>query len=96
MLRGRKKLCFNVLALHGTARKCKNGKLSARLTELTYQQTGSPHQPCKRDRDKIRDYMERWVTPLRRVTSPTWGPPPPCKQALIKSFIYLRCVNSKC
>ena len=26
--------------------------------------------------------MERRVTPLRRVTPPTWGPPPPCKQAL--------------
>ena len=26
--------------------------------------------------------MERRVTPPRRVTSPTWGPPPPCKQAL--------------
>ncbi|CAH3172957.1 unnamed protein product [Porites lobata] len=25
----------------------------------------------------MRDYMDR------RVTSPTWGPPPPCKQALI-------------
>ena len=25
--------------------------------------------------------MERRVTPPRRVTSPTWGPPPPCKQA---------------
>ena len=24
----------------------------------------------------MRDYMDR------RVTSPTWGPPPPCKQAL--------------
>ena len=26
--------------------------------------------------------MERRVTPPRRVTSPTWGPPPPGKQAL--------------
>ena len=31
---------------------------------------------CKRDQMKMRDYMDR------RVTSPTWGPPPPCKQAL--------------
>ena len=30
----------------------------------------------------MRDYMARRVTPLRRVTPPTWGPPPPCKQAL--------------
>ena len=29
----------------------------------------------------MRDYMDRQVTPLKRVTSPTWGPPPPCKQA---------------
>ena len=26
--------------------------------------------------------MDRRVTPPKRVTSPTWGPPPPCKQAL--------------
>ena len=26
--------------------------------------------------------MERLVAPPRRGTSPTWGPPPPCEQAL--------------
>ena len=26
--------------------------------------------------------MDRQVTPPKWVTSPTWGPPPPCKQAL--------------
>ena len=26
--------------------------------------------------------MDRRVTPPGWVTSPTWGPPPPCKQAL--------------
>ena len=25
--------------------------------------------------------MDRRVTPPKQVTSPTWGPPPPCKQA---------------
>ena len=30
----------------------------------------------------MRDYMDRRVTPPKRVTSPTWGPPPPSKQAL--------------
>ena len=25
--------------------------------------------------------MDRWVTPPKRVTSPTWGSPPPGKQA---------------
>jgi len=28
--------------------------------------------------------MDKGVTPPKRVTSPTWGPPPPCKQALIQ------------
>ena len=32
----------------------------------------------------MRDYMNGQVTPPKRVTSPTWGPPPPCKQALSK------------
>ena len=27
--------------------------------------------------------MDRRVTPPGRVTSPTWGSPPPCKHALI-------------
>ena len=36
----------------------------------------------KRDHIKMRDYMDKWVTPPRRVTSLTWGPPSPCKQAL--------------
>ena len=44
---------------------------------------GSPHLSCKRDKIKMRDYMDRRVTQPKRVTSPPWGPPPPCKQALI-------------
>ena len=43
---------------------------------------GSPHLSCTRDHIKMRDYKDRRVTPPKRVTSPTWGPPPPCKQAL--------------
>ena len=42
--------------------------------------SGSPG--CKRDQIKMRDYMDRRFTPPKRVTSLTWGPPPPCKQAL--------------
>ena len=38
-----------------------------------------PHRTCKRDPIKMRDYMDRRVTPPRRVT---WGPLPPCKEAL--------------
>ena len=36
----------------------------------------------RRDQIKMRDYMDRRVSPPKRVTSPTCGPPPPCKQAL--------------
>ena len=43
---------------------------------------GSPHLSCKRDEMKMRDYMDRRVTPPKRGTSPSWGVPPPCKQAL--------------
>ena len=32
--------------------------------------------------------MDRRVTPPKRVTSPTWSPPPPCKQALKLPIIY--------
>ena len=32
--------------------------------------------------DHTRDYTDRRVTPSKRVTSPTWGLPPPCQQAL--------------
>ena len=59
-----------------------HGKLSPWLTGLPYladwatRPGGSPHLSCKCDQNKIRNYMNR------RVTSPTWGPPPPCKQAL--------------
>ena len=43
---------------------------------------GSHHLSCKRDQIKMRRYMDRPFTPPRRITSPTRGPPPPCKQAL--------------
>ena len=44
---------------------------------------GSTHLTCKRDHIKMRDCMDR------RVTSTTWGPPPPCKQALIQVYIFI-------
>ena len=37
---------------------------------------GSPHLSCKRDQIKMRDYLDRQVTPSKQAT------PPPCKQAL--------------
>ena len=33
--------------------------------------------------DHMGDYMDRRVTPPKRATSPTWGPPPPCKHGNI-------------
>ena len=59
------------------------GKLSPRLIGLPYladwatRLGGSPHLSYKRDQNKIGNYMNR------RVTSSTWGPQPPCKQALL-------------
>ena len=43
---------------------------------------GLPHLTCKRDHIKTRHYMDRRVTLPKRVTSPSWGPPPSCKQTL--------------
>ena len=35
---------------------------------------GSPHLSCKRNQIKMRGYIDRRVTPDKRVTSLTWGP----------------------
>ena len=43
---------------------------------------GLPHLTCKRDHIKVRDKMDRQVTPSKQVTFPIWGTPLPCKQAL--------------
>ena len=45
---------------------------------------GHPIYHVNGNQIKMRDYMDRRLTPPKRVTSPTWGPPPPCKQALRK------------
>ena len=63
-----------------------HGKLSPWLTGLPYPADRATHLSCKRDQDKIRNYMDRRVTPPGQVTSPTWGPPPPCKKALRVCF----------
>ena len=54
---------------------------------------GSPHLWCKRDQIKMRDYMDRRVTPPKRVISPTSGAPPSYKQALNKSFCLIVTIN---
>ena len=59
---------------------CLHGGGGSQVGEVT--RGWSPHLPCKRDQIKMRDYMERRVSPPKRDTTPTWGPPPPCKQAL--------------
>ena len=58
---------------------------------------GLPHLTCKRDHIKMRDYMDRRVTQPKRVTtSPVWGTPPPCKQALtLKTLKYLHRNNTR-
>ena len=61
-------------------RACLHGGGGPQAGEVKY--GGLPHLSCKRDQIKMRDYMDKRVTPPKRVTSLTWGPPPPCKQAL--------------
>ena len=62
------------LRLSNIFKACLHGGGVPQIGEVTF--GGPPHLSYKRDQIKMRDYMER------RVTSPTWGPPPPCKQAL--------------
>ena len=60
--------------LCGYFRVCLHGGGGPQIGEVT--RGGSPHLSCKRDKINMRDCMDR------RVTSPTWGPPLPCKQSL--------------
>ena len=61
-------------------RACLHGGGGPQVGAVTF--GGSPHLSCKRDQIKMRDNMDRRATPPKRVTSPTWDPPPPCIQAL--------------
>ena len=45
---------------------------------------------CIRAYLQMRDYLDRRVTPPKRVPSPTWDPPPPCKRVLSFLFQYSR------
>ena len=40
--------------------------------------------------------MGRQVAPPKRVTSPTWGPPHPCKQALILHAVAFHLIGLSC
>ena len=61
-------------------RACLHGGGGPQVGEVKY--GGSPNLLCKRDQIKMRYYMDKRVHPPKRVTSPTWGPPSSCKQAL--------------
>ena len=63
-----------------TLRACLHERGGPQVGEVTC--GGLPHLTCKRDHIKMRDCMDRRVTPPKRVTSPTWDPPTPCKQVL--------------
>ena len=63
-----------------TLRACLHGGGGPQVGEVTCD--ASPHLSCKRDQIKMTDYMNRRITQPKRVTSPTWVPPTPCKQAL--------------
>ena len=74
------KISINLFLVFFPLRACLHEGGGPQVGELTC--GGLPHLTCKRDHIKIRDCMDRRVTPPKRVTSPSWGPPPPCKQAL--------------
>ena len=73
-------LYFAQLQVGSFRRACLRGGGGPQIGEVKC--GGSPHLSCKRDQIKMRDYMDRRVTPPKRVTSPSWGVPPPRKQAL--------------
>ena len=68
-------------------RVCLHGGGGPQIGEVTC--GGSPHLSCKRHEIKMRDSIERQVTPPKRVTSPSRGPPPPCKQALLQDISHV-------
>ena len=72
-----KKVCCTFVLL---IRACLRGGGGPQIGEVTC--GGSPHLLCKREQIKMRDYIDRRVTPPKQVTSLTWGPRTPCKQAL--------------
>ena len=55
--------------------------------EITSLSIRPPNLSCKRDQIIMRDYVNRGLTPPKWVISPTWGPPPSCKQALKRPYV---------
>ena len=60
-------------------RACLHGDGGPQIGEVTC--GGSSPLSCKRDQIKMRFCGQAGYSP-KRITSPTWGPPPPCKQGL--------------
>ena len=78
--------------LSSLLRACLHGGWGPQIGEVKCGE--SPHLSCKRYEIKMRDYVERQVAPTKLVTSPTWGRPPPCKQALNNLFflfVFISC-----
>ena len=75
--------CFQLVF---SIRACLHGGGGPQVSEVT--RGGSPRLTCKRDHIKMRDNIDRGVTQPKRVTSPTWAPQTPCKQALTRFYIF--------
>ena len=62
--------------LRQVLRACLHGGGGPQIGEVTF--GGSPHLSCKRDQITMRDYMDRQVTPPKRVEYLTYmGSPTP-------------------
>ena len=74
-------------------RACLHGGGGPQIGEVACD--GLPHLSCKWDQIKMGDYMDRRYTPPKWVTSPTWGPPPPYRQALTLTLDVIISSNTK-
>ena len=71
---------------------CLHGDWEPQVGEVKY--GGSPHLSCKHDQIKMRDYMDKRVTPPKRATSCTWDPPPPKgPKSSLPMAIFANCAN---
>ena len=58
---------------------------SAQTPQLQAQQQPQETSPQHAGVIRLHGNAFYFLTTARRVTSPTWGPPPPCKQALSRT-----------
>ena len=76
----------------GFIRTCLHGGGGPQVGEVKY--GGSPHLSCKRDQIIMRLCGQAGYPP-KQVTSPAWGPPPSCKQALMRDYMDKRVTPPK-